>query len=79
MDLTDITLNQASALIAHRQVSPVELTRLTLKRIDRLDPRINAYITLTPELALQHAARAERLVQDRTSLANHPASLPCAP
>jgi len=74
MDLADLTLNQASALISHRQISPVELTRLTLKRIDRLDPRINAYITLTADLALQHAARAERLVQDRTSLADHPAS-----
>jgi aspartyl-tRNA(Asn)/glutamyl-tRNA(Gln) amidotransferase subunit A len=59
MELTELTLSEAAGLIARREVSPLELTRAHLARIERLDPRLNCFITLTPETALQQAREAE--------------------
>ena len=49
-------------LIATKQVSPVELTRLYLDRIDRLDSQLNSYLTVTPDEALVMARAAEDAV-----------------
>ena len=43
-----------------RDLSPVEVTEATLARIDRLNPALNAFITVTPDLALVQARAAER-------------------
>jgi aspartyl-tRNA(Asn)/glutamyl-tRNA(Gln) amidotransferase subunit A len=40
-------------------ISPVELTRDCLERIEKLNPSLNAFIAVTAELALQHAQQAE--------------------
>ena len=45
--------------IADRQMTSVELTELYLSRIESLDGRLNAYLTLTPEIALAQARRAD--------------------
>jgi aspartyl-tRNA(Asn)/glutamyl-tRNA(Gln) amidotransferase subunit A len=42
-----------------RKLSPVELTRFLLERIKKLNPHLNAFITVSEELALQQAKRAE--------------------
>ncbi len=55
-----MTILEAGALLRKRQVSSVELTRECLERIDRLQPRLNAFITVTAEHALQRARRADR-------------------
>jgi aspartyl-tRNA(Asn)/glutamyl-tRNA(Gln) amidotransferase subunit A len=59
-DLTLLTVAEASRLVASRQVSPVELAQAHLKRVADLDPQLNAYITVTADLALEQARRAER-------------------
>ncbi|MEA3440750.1 MAG: amidase, partial [Chloroflexota bacterium] len=59
MNLTNLTISEAAALISTRELSPVELTHAFLERIDAIDGEINAFITLTPELALSQAATAE--------------------
>ncbi|HET9664043.1 MAG TPA: amidase family protein, partial [Burkholderiales bacterium] len=51
---------QLAALIRKRKLSPVELTTACLERIAALDPQLNAFITVTPDLALKQARRAER-------------------
>jgi aspartyl-tRNA(Asn)/glutamyl-tRNA(Gln) amidotransferase subunit A len=43
-----------------REVSPVELTKACLAQIEKLNPALNAFITLTAELALQQARSAEQ-------------------
>lgn len=43
-----------------RDLSPVEVTEAVLRRIDRLNPRLTAFITVTPEVALTQARVAER-------------------
>ena len=49
-------------LIASKEVSPVEITQLYLDRIDRLDGQLNSYLTVTSELALESARKAEKAV-----------------
>jgi aspartyl-tRNA(Asn)/glutamyl-tRNA(Gln) amidotransferase subunit A len=63
IDLTDLTVAQAARLIHRGELSPVELTEAYLQRIERLDPKIGAYITVTAERARADARRsAEELV-----------------
>jgi aspartyl-tRNA(Asn)/glutamyl-tRNA(Gln) amidotransferase subunit A len=59
-DLAMLTLTQAAELIRARQVSPVELTGAILDRIAALEPRVGAFVTVVPDLALQAAREAER-------------------
>ena len=49
-------------LIAAGQVSPVELTELFLSRIEELNPKLNAYLTVTAEEAMASARVAEQAV-----------------
>jgi aspartyl-tRNA(Asn)/glutamyl-tRNA(Gln) amidotransferase subunit A len=58
-DLATLTLRQASDLVRRKGVSPVELTEACLIRIDRHDRAINAFITVTRELALAAARDME--------------------
>ena len=50
-------------LISNKQVSPVELTKLYLDRIGDLNPRLNAYLTVTADEAMDAARHAEEAVQ----------------
>ena len=54
-----LTLTEAAQQIRSRQLSPVELTRACLARIERLNPTLNAFITITADLALEQARQAE--------------------
>lgn len=53
------TLTEAAEQIRARSLSPVELTRECLARIERLNPDLNAFITVTAEPALEAACQAE--------------------
>ena len=68
-DLAFLGARRLARLVRERQVSPVELTRLYLERIDRLDGRLRAYITVLPEAALASAGRAEAAVMRGETLA----------
>jgi aspartyl-tRNA(Asn)/glutamyl-tRNA(Gln) amidotransferase subunit A len=59
-DLWALDLADAARLLRARAVSPVELTRACLERIERLDPGLNAFITVTAREALDEALSAER-------------------
>jgi aspartyl-tRNA(Asn)/glutamyl-tRNA(Gln) amidotransferase subunit A len=54
-----LTLTEAAQQIRSRQLSPVELTRACLARIERLNPTLNAFITITADLASEQARQAE--------------------
>jgi len=54
-----LTLADAAEQIRTRRISPVELTHECLTRIERLNPALNAFITITGDLALEQARRAE--------------------
>jgi aspartyl-tRNA(Asn)/glutamyl-tRNA(Gln) amidotransferase subunit A len=53
------SIAEIASLYRRGKLSPVELTRFLLDRIARLNPRLNAYLTVCEELALQQASRAE--------------------
>ena len=53
------TIAEAARRIEARELSPVELTRACLDRIDCLDSDLNTFVTLTREQALAEAAQAE--------------------
>jgi aspartyl-tRNA(Asn)/glutamyl-tRNA(Gln) amidotransferase subunit A len=55
-----MTIEDASAALAARRVSSVELTRGCLDRIERRNPELNAFITVTAEAALAHADEMDR-------------------
>jgi len=59
-DLTELSIADASTLIRARRISPVELLRAYLARIELLEPKVNAYITVTDDLALKQARDLER-------------------
>jgi aspartyl-tRNA(Asn)/glutamyl-tRNA(Gln) amidotransferase subunit A len=58
-ELHFLTIARAAELIKARQLSPLELARAWLDRIDALDDQINAFITVTAERALEQACKAE--------------------
>jgi len=58
-ELHFLTISEAAKLIETRKLSPVELTEALLKRIEALEPQLNAFITLTADRALDDARRAE--------------------
>ena len=58
-DLTRLSIGEAGRRIAARELSPVELTRAYLERIESVDPRVNSYITVTADRALEQARALE--------------------
>jgi aspartyl-tRNA(Asn)/glutamyl-tRNA(Gln) amidotransferase subunit A len=54
------TLSELSAALAEKRISSVELARLFLERIERLNAELNAFITVDPPRALAQAQRADR-------------------
>ena len=58
LDLCGLTIARAARGLRASELSPLELTEAYLRRIERLNPRVNAYITITAERALADARRA---------------------
>ena len=58
-----LTIDKAARLLKDKEISPVELTRAHLERIEQIDEQLNSYLTITPELALQQARQAETEIQ----------------
>ena len=52
--------HEARLLLASKNISAVELTRLALERIEKLEPKIHAFLTVTPDLALEQAEEADK-------------------
>ena len=66
MDRADIPLLSATSLgaaIESKQLSPVEAVEAYLERIERVDPKVNSYITLCADQALRDARQAESEIQ----------------
>ncbi|MDE3158157.1 MAG: amidase, partial [Acidobacteriota bacterium] len=54
-----MTIREAASALRERRLSSVELARHALERIERLNPKLNAFITLTAESALERARLAD--------------------
>ncbi|MEO5895515.1 MAG: amidase [Vicinamibacterales bacterium] len=62
-DLPALTIAEAATRISRKQLSPVELTQAVLARIERLNPVVGAFITVTADQAMSAARTAEREIQ----------------
>ena len=61
--LAFLSIQDASTLVRAKKISPVELTQVCLNRIERLNPQLNAFITVTADSALAEARQAEGEIQ----------------
>ncbi|MFC7386664.1 amidase [Sphaerisporangium rhizosphaerae] len=64
----DLTALELAAAVRARELSPVEITKHYIERVERLDPRVGAFVTPTPERALEEARRAEAQVMESADL-----------
>ena len=67
-NLPFLTVGQLAKLIESSEVSPVEIAQSYLDRIQKVNPRINAYITIADEQVLLDAARAESEIANKRYL-----------
>ena len=67
-DLCYTPATKLAALIRAKKLSPVELTRTVLERIERLNPRLNAFCTVTADSAMKGAREAEQAVMKKRKL-----------
>jgi len=54
--------------IRRREISPVEIMQTCLDHIEAFEPELNAFVTLTPDTAMEDARRCEKLVMDGADL-----------
>jgi Asp-tRNA(Asn)/Glu-tRNA(Gln) amidotransferase A subunit family amidase len=59
-ELAYLSLDEIATRLRAQDLSPVEVTRALIERTERLEPALGAYITFTPEAALEDARRAEQ-------------------
>ncbi len=65
MELCYLTAHEAQDLLRKREISAVELTQEVLKRIEQVEEKVKAFVTVTADLALEQAQKAEeRFAQD---------------
>ena len=64
MSLHKLTIHELQEMLAARKISAVELTRDVLDRIEKVEDKVKAYITLDPEGALKQAEEADRDIKE---------------
>ncbi len=62
-DLAFAPVHQLAALLRARRVSSLDLTRLYIERLKRFSPTLNCTVTLTEDLALEQAKRADEEIR----------------
>jgi aspartyl-tRNA(Asn)/glutamyl-tRNA(Gln) amidotransferase subunit A len=60
--MLNATIKELSALLAARKVSSIELTQACLQRMRRLNPQLNAFITIDEPASLEQARHADSLI-----------------
>ena len=67
-DLAFTPAHKLMEMVAQKQVSPVELTELYLRRIEELNPKLNAFLTVTGDEAMAGARAAEKAAAEGKDL-----------
>ena len=60
MALFDLTIQEAQRLLQRGEITSLELTQSVLDRIDHVDGDVKAYLTVTPQIALEQARQADQ-------------------
>ena len=64
MDGKQLTISEAHKLLKDKQISSVELTKSCLDRIEKLEPQVKAIVTVTDDLAIEQAKKADEMIAD---------------
>jgi aspartyl-tRNA(Asn)/glutamyl-tRNA(Gln) amidotransferase subunit A len=57
-----LTIHETQQLLKNKKLSSVELTKACLERINKVEPKVHALVTVTDELALEQAKKADQLI-----------------
>jgi Asp-tRNA(Asn)/Glu-tRNA(Gln) amidotransferase A subunit family amidase len=63
LDLHLLSAREIAAQIRRKKVSPVEVARAHLNRIERINPKLNAFVDYQPEAVLAQARKAEKAIR----------------
>jgi aspartyl-tRNA(Asn)/glutamyl-tRNA(Gln) amidotransferase subunit A len=63
MKITNLTIKEANLGLKNGEFTSVELTRAYLEKIKEKNPKIKAYITITEDLALKQAKKADEMIK----------------
>jgi len=78
MQLTNLTIKEAHELLTSKKISSVELTQAMLDRIHEVDKKVKSYVTVTDDLALEQAKKADERIatgENVTTLTGIPFSM----
>ena len=64
MQLHEYTISELSSLISKKEISIPELTEHMLNRIEKLEPRLGWYISITEHQAMKQAAKAQSMLDE---------------
>jgi aspartyl-tRNA(Asn)/glutamyl-tRNA(Gln) amidotransferase subunit A len=68
MQLHNLTIREASDMLASKKISSVELTQAVLKRAHDVESKIKSYVTITDEVALEQARQADERIAKGTNV-----------
>ena len=77
MDLTDLTIKQLHDGFLRKQFSSIEVTEAYLDQIKKKDAKIGAYLSVTEELALEQAKKADAIISNKKDFSAL-CGVPCA-
>jgi aspartyl-tRNA(Asn)/glutamyl-tRNA(Gln) amidotransferase subunit A len=63
LDISNLTIKHLSKLIASREISCLEVLDATVERIEKLNPKLNAFITILDQSARREAKHADSLIK----------------
>ena len=67
LDVLNLPIHEVSDLLRRKELSSVDLTRTTLERIDHVEDRTKAFVTVTKELAMAQATAADARIDSGNS------------
>ena len=77
IDITNLTIQEASKLLASKQLKAVEVVNLFLARAENLNKKLNCFITISRDHALKSAKKVDKLIANNQKL-NPLAGIPLA-
>lgn len=64
MQLYELSIADAHTLLKHKEISSIELTQAVLDRVEAIEEKVGAYITVTNETALEQARLADKNISE---------------
>ena len=62
MKLHELTIQAAHELLQKKEITSVELTRAVLDRIDAIEEKVNAFLTVSADMAIEQAKAADKAI-----------------